>query len=66
MSDPGNHLAHEGLRHGGVTKDAALNRFELEVDVPTAAAAFRIEGDVMNFTSTQCPPRLRNKGLQRG
>ena len=63
MSDPGDELAIEAQRHGGVRKNAALNRFELEVDGCTATAAFRIEDEVINFTSTQCPPSLRNKGI---
>jgi len=63
MADPGNHLAKEDGRHGGVRKNAALSRFELEVDGHTATAAFRIESGVMNFTSTQCPPSLRNQGI---
>jgi len=63
MSDPGDHLAKEALRHGGVRKNAALNRFELEVGEYTAIAAFRIEGGVMNFTGTQCPPSLRKRGI---
>ena len=63
MSDPGNHPTKGAPRHGGVRRNAALNRFELEVDGYTATSAFRIEGGVMYFTSTQCPPILRNKGI---
>ena len=63
MSGPGNQLAKGAPGHGGVRKNAALNRFELEVDGFTVTAAFRIEGNVMNFVSTQCPPSLRNKGI---
>jgi uncharacterized protein len=63
MSDPSDQLAKEAPRHGGVRKNAGLNRFELEVDGFTATAVFRIEDGSMNFTSTQCPPSLRNKGI---
>jgi len=63
MSDPGDRRAKEVPKHRGVRKNAALNCFELEVDGYTATAAFRIEGGVMNFTSTHCPPSLRNKGI---
>jgi hypothetical protein len=63
MSGPGNQVGKEAPRHGGVRKNDALNRFELEAGGYTATATFRIEGNVMNFISTQCPPSLRNKGI---
>lgn len=48
---------------GAVRDNFELNRFELDVDGETAAAYYRIENDVMIFTSTQTPPALRGKGV---
>jgi predicted GNAT family acetyltransferase len=48
---------------GSVRDNPELNRFELDVDGDTAVAYYRIDNDVMVFTSTQTPPRLRGQGV---
>ncbi len=50
-------------RWGSVRDNPELNRFELDVDGDTALAYYRIDNDVMIFTSTQTPPRLRGQGV---
>jgi uncharacterized protein len=63
MSDCREGMTRETLEHGGVRKNAALNRFELEVDGHTAIAAFCIEDGALNFTHTHSPLELRGKGV---
>lgn len=48
---------------GSVRDNPEFNRFELDVDGETAAAYYRIDNDVMVFTSTQTPPALRGQGV---
>lgn len=52
-----------GRPWGSVRDNPELNRFELDVDGDTAVAYYRIDNDVMVFTSTQTPPRLRGQGV---
>lgn len=63
MSDSVAGAKQDEPKHGGVRKNAALERFELDVDGRTAIAAFRIEDGAMNFTRTHSPPELRGKGV---
>jgi predicted GNAT family acetyltransferase len=58
-------MGEAAARHpwGSVRDNPELNRFELDVDGDTAVAYYRIDNDVMVFTSTQTPPRLRNQGV---
>jgi predicted GNAT family acetyltransferase len=48
---------------GSVRDNPEFSRFELDVDGETAFAYYRIDNDVMVFTSTQSPPRLRGQGV---
>ncbi|QGM44657.1 GNAT family N-acetyltransferase [Methylocystis heyeri] len=63
MSESGAGAKQDAPKHGGVRKNAALGRFELEVDGRTAIADFRVEDGVMDFTHTHSPPELRGKGV---
>ncbi len=46
-----------------IRNNKALHRFELEADGAMAVAYYRIEDGIMDFTSTQTPPALRNRGV---
>jgi predicted GNAT family acetyltransferase len=61
----GEAMGQTAARHpwGSVRDNPELNRFELDVDGDTAVAYYRIDNDVMVFTSTQTPPRLRSQGV---
>ncbi len=48
---------------GSVRDNPEFSRFELDIDGETALAYYRIDNDVMVFTSTQTPPRLRGQGV---
>ncbi|MGJ0533267.1 GNAT family N-acetyltransferase [Methylocystis sp.] len=48
---------------GSVRDNPEFSRFELDVDGETTLAYYRIDNDVMVFTSTQTPPRLRGQGV---
>ncbi|MGJ0395780.1 MAG: GNAT family N-acetyltransferase [Methylocystis sp.] len=52
-----------GLDWGSVRDNPEFRRFELDIDGETALAYYRIDNDVMVFTSTQTPPRLRGQGV---
>ena len=47
----------------GVRQNERLRRFELETDGATAVAYYELRNGVMNFTSTQVPASLRNRGI---
>lgn len=61
----GKAMGEAAVRHrwGSVRDNPELNRFELDVDGDTALAYYRIDNDVMVFTSTQTPPKLRGQGV---
>jgi len=48
---------------GSVRDNPEFSRFELDIDGETALAYYRIDNDVMVFTSTQTPPSLRGQGV---
>ncbi len=48
---------------GSVRDNPELGRFELDADGDTALAYYRIDNDVMVFTSTETPPKLRGQGV---
>ncbi len=53
------------VRHpwGSVRDNPEFSRFELDADGDTALAYYRIDNDVMVFTSTQTPPALQGQGV---
>ena len=46
-----------------VTNDEAHSRYELHVEGGVASAAYERHGDIVAFTHTVVPERLRGKGL---
>jgi predicted GNAT family acetyltransferase len=46
-----------------VRNNAALNRFELEVDGHTAVAYYRPSPGLLTFTHTEVPPELGGRGV---
>jgi uncharacterized protein len=48
---------------GAVRDNPELDRFELDVDGETACAYYRLDNDVITFTSTETPPALRGQGI---
>lgn len=46
-----------------VRDNAAMNRFELEVDGHLAIAEYDLDGDVITFTHTEAPPALQGRGV---
>ncbi len=46
-----------------IRHNKAQSRFELEADGAMAVAYYRTQDGVMDFTSTQTPPALRNRGI---
>lgn len=48
---------------GSVRDNPEFSRFELDADGDTALAYYRIDNDVMVFTSTQTPPALQGQGV---
>jgi len=48
---------------GSIRDNPEFSRFELDIDGETALAYYRIDNDVMVFTSTQTPPKLRGQGV---
>ena len=61
----GKAIREAAARHpwGSVRDNPEFSRFELDVDGETALAYYRIDNDVMVFTSTQTPPKLRGQGV---
>jgi predicted GNAT family acetyltransferase len=47
----------------GVRDNPARSRFELDADGGTALAYYRLADNVMTFTHTETPPRLRGQGI---
>jgi predicted GNAT family acetyltransferase len=47
----------------GVKRNEQLRRFELEADGAAAVAYYELTDGVMNFSSTQVPASLRNRGI---
>jgi predicted GNAT family acetyltransferase len=46
-----------------VRQNAALSRFELDVDGHVAFASYRIRDGVVAITHTETPPQLRQRGI---
>ncbi len=61
----GEAMGKAATRHpwGSVHDNPEFSRFELDIDGETALAYYRIDNDVMVFTSTQTPPKLRGQGV---
>ena len=49
--------------HDAVRNNAALSRFELDIDGAIAFANYRVAGRVITFTHTEVPPQLRKRGF---
>jgi predicted GNAT family acetyltransferase len=46
-----------------VRQNAALSRFELDVDGHVAFATYRLDDGVVAITHTETPPALRGRGI---
>ena len=56
--------AHHIAAMAAVVHDnAALSRFELDVNGITAVANYQLSGKVMTFTHTEVPPQARHGGI---
>jgi predicted GNAT family acetyltransferase len=50
---------------GKVTNNEAMSRYEMQADGGVAVAAYEQRGDVVAFTHTVVPEKLRGQGLAR-
>ncbi len=48
---------------GAFRDNRGAGRYELDVDGASALAYYKIDHGVVDFTSTQTPPALRNRGI---